>query len=744
MIALAVAASLVFSGITPVERAEAATSVSRLSGSDRYATAVQISKSGFKPGVPVVYIATGADYPDALSAASAAASQGGPLLLVAKTSIPSVVAKELARLKPGRIIVVGGTGAISNGVVSSLKKISPVKRISGSDRYATSLAIAKDAFSTSDIVYLATGRDFPDALSAAAAAGSQSAPVVLIDGKSSSVRSSVTSFISSLGASRAIVVGGTGAVSSAIEKKLKSLSAISKVTRLSGSDRYSTSVAVNKASFPSATKAYIATGSSYPDALAGAALAGSVGAPLYVVPRTCLPGTTVRSIADINPSKVTLLGGTGALSSSLNSLVACSPDAGYPRLLTVKAVPAGENQIKVSWTGQGRATKVAVIAGSEGSLSSHQFKSAWFPPGTTSITLTVPENLRGELGTGSGNPIFVKVATYNSLTASDSAPITASVSKSYRLSLAGTYTYAGHTPTTKTVRVAEWNVNSVAGSNGISGYTWKDRRKKVAAGIALANADVVAVVEATTAESWSGSGKTQWEDLEGLLASSTYGSYDIAYDNVGPAGTNTTKGAHLFFKPGSVTLEHSGATSLKSITSGWPSGLTDRYFAWATFTQKSNGKSFVAAAVHLPPGNAYKSLRLTAIKAVDAFLEAEGGGIPIVLMGDLNSSFAETPTGPQTALVDAGYYDASAAPSRSNNRYSTANLTNQIDNKSKPGYPFTPYKYKYAAPRIDYIFVKHAPGATKYVNQIVLSGSKFTTSVQGSDHNLQWAEIGIR
>jgi putative cell wall-binding protein len=58
---------------------------------------------------PVVYVATGENFPDALGAAAAAAVQGGPVLLVRNTSIPAATAAELARLSPNVIYVAGGT-----------------------------------------------------------------------------------------------------------------------------------------------------------------------------------------------------------------------------------------------------------------------------------------------------------------------------------------------------------------------------------------------------------------------------------------------------------------------------------------------------------------------------------------------------------------------------------------------------------------------------------------------------------
>ncbi len=95
--------------------------VTRLGGADRYATAVEVSKATFPSGnVPVVYIATGLNFPDALAGAPAAALAGGPLLLVAPDAIPSVVATELGRLKPERIVILGSTGVVSSGVAAAL------------------------------------------------------------------------------------------------------------------------------------------------------------------------------------------------------------------------------------------------------------------------------------------------------------------------------------------------------------------------------------------------------------------------------------------------------------------------------------------------------------------------------------------------------------------------------------------------------------------------------------------------
>ena len=94
--------------------------VTRLSGTDRYETSAKISAANFNPGVPVVYIATGLGFPDALSGAPVAGIKGGPILLVPGTSIPASIATELLRLGPARIVILGGPSVVSAAVATQL------------------------------------------------------------------------------------------------------------------------------------------------------------------------------------------------------------------------------------------------------------------------------------------------------------------------------------------------------------------------------------------------------------------------------------------------------------------------------------------------------------------------------------------------------------------------------------------------------------------------------------------------
>ncbi len=444
---------------------------------------------------------------------------------------------------------------------------------------------------------------------------------------------------------------------------------------------------------------------------------------------------------------IAVAGGTKAVSATATAV----PDAGYPRLLTVSAVSAGPDAIRVSWKGQGRATKVGVVAGANSALTTLPFHSAWYPATTTSITLTVPVELRPQLGSGSGNPVYVKVATYNSLTAGSAMPIVKNEAARYRLSPSGTRAWAEHvTPSGTRLRVATYNVKSVTATAAYPGYTWRDRRRAVAASITRSGAAVVATQELNTSDAGLGTGVRQHEDLLNLLAQPAAGGYAIANtptrETTG-GDTNWAVGAHLFYRPALVTREAGGIVSpRRSLGLDWPTGLRDRYLSWARFRVNATGDRFYAVSVHLPVdagSTSFATLRNKEIAAIDTYVSKMAGNLPVLMLGDFNSSLSKTTSGPAQVLRTRGYYDAAAAPRRAGLNYLTVNSPNQIDNLSVPGFPTRPYAFPHVAVRIDYLMTKNAPGSWGYSNQLVLTAGAFDRAYQGSDHNLQWADIGI-
>ena len=130
--------------------------------------------------------------------------------------------------------------------------------------------------------------------------------------------------IDDLGVTDILIAGGTGTVSTGIEASFASkLGGSDAVVRLAGQDRYSTAAAVNSAVFERSEYALIASGTSFPDALAGGPLAGMLGAPIHLSPGSCIPAWSAGGIVESGVLGVVLLGGTGALTSAVEELAIC-------------------------------------------------------------------------------------------------------------------------------------------------------------------------------------------------------------------------------------------------------------------------------------------------------------------------------------------------------------------------------------------------------------------------------------
>ena len=291
------------------------TALRRLAGADRYATAAAVSAATFGPGVAAAFVATGTDFADALAGGPAAAQLGGPLLLVSGSSIPAATATELSRLKPQRIVVLGGSGVVSNAVLNALDAYTtgPVSRLAGADRYATAAAVSAATFSPGvAAAFVATGADFADALAGGPAAAHLGAPLLLT--RPNALPAALTAELSRLKPARIYVLGGSAAVSGAVLNALDAYTT-GPVSRLAGADRYATAAAI-AGLWTSAGALYTATGLNFPDGLAGAAAAGHQNLPLLLVRTASVPTVSGQAIARLHPTMITILGGSGVITTS--------------------------------------------------------------------------------------------------------------------------------------------------------------------------------------------------------------------------------------------------------------------------------------------------------------------------------------------------------------------------------------------------------------------------------------------
>jgi putative cell wall-binding protein len=294
----------------------------RLAGADRYATAAAISAASYSPGVAVAYVATGSNFPDALAAGAAAAARGGPVLLVTSTSLPSATVAELNRLRPQTIKVVGGSSVVSDGVLNALRGYATsgvAERVAGANRFATAAQISLNTFGPGvPVAYIATGKNFPDALAGVAAAGATGGPILLT--QPTELPAETVGELNRLRPGRIVVLGAAGVVSDAVVGALQGHTA-GGVTRQAGSDRYATAVAVSGATFGDAATVFVATGATFPDALGGGPVAGALPGPLLLVPAGGVPSSVAAELRRLDPDRVVILGGTGAVSAGVASQI---------------------------------------------------------------------------------------------------------------------------------------------------------------------------------------------------------------------------------------------------------------------------------------------------------------------------------------------------------------------------------------------------------------------------------------
>ncbi len=295
----------------------------RLSGADRYATAAAVALDAFPLGSDTAVLASGEDFPDALSASGLAGALDAPLLLTRRTVAPAALLAALgpAGLDVDSVVIVGGTAAVSAGVADDLAARGfTVTRTAGADRYATAAAVAirvreLQGAQFEGRAFLVSGEDFPDGLAAAPYAYAGRGPI-LLTARSALPPSSATA-IASLGLSEVVVAGGPQAVSDGV-----ALSLGVPGTRVQGADRHATAAALAETAVSRGWTEFgfvgVATGATFADGLTGGAAAGVRSGVLLLTSPTTLPASTAGTI-DAHAEEITaaaVFGGPAAVSDA--------------------------------------------------------------------------------------------------------------------------------------------------------------------------------------------------------------------------------------------------------------------------------------------------------------------------------------------------------------------------------------------------------------------------------------------
>ena len=279
--------------------------VARIAGEDRIDTAVQASQRAWSSADHAV-LTIGDDYPDALAATAYAAEHDAPILLTHSDQLPSVVADELDRLDVDTVTVLGGEGAISAEVEASLEEtVDDVIRMAGESRYDTARQLAIEVGAgTGGRVAVALGTSnggtpgWADALSAASLAATDE-PIPTLLTVTNELPTATVEAIDELDPDEVLIIGGDKAISQQVEDEIAGL--VPSTTRVSGSNRYRTSVAVAKEAFAAGVPRddlVFVSGEQFADALGAAAFAANDQAPMLLVPSERLADSVDTFVRD--------------------------------------------------------------------------------------------------------------------------------------------------------------------------------------------------------------------------------------------------------------------------------------------------------------------------------------------------------------------------------------------------------------------------------------------------------------
>ena len=259
-----------------------------LRGTDRYDTAIKVSKASFPGALPAgsgLVLAPGETFQEALCGAPLAVACGGPVLLTTRSGLDSRVKAEILRLKPEYVICVGLSDAIKNAVQAALGGTGTARRDQRLERIRHELQGGESPGGEAGRPQHRCRHHHPGGPLSRRSRSVSPAPAFgggpsLLTGPGTVLSTHATRALNELGITRALKVGTYAALPAAVTG----------VGNLSGGDRYQTNRNVaewakNNAGL-SFTHLAIATGEKFPDALAaGPYLASERGtlllSPLY-------------------------------------------------------------------------------------------------------------------------------------------------------------------------------------------------------------------------------------------------------------------------------------------------------------------------------------------------------------------------------------------------------------------------------------------------------------------------------
>ena len=287
----------------------------RLAGSDRYETAYAVAEqmklNKGKEKFDNIVVASGENYPDALSGNYLAFRKKAPMLLTNQYEVDNTAEYIKNSIEPnGTVYILGQTSAVPASLEQKLQGIN-IKRIGGSDRFETNLLILKEARVHGEELIVCSGLNFPDAVSASAA----NKPILLADDKLSA---SQKNYLSTIDPLKVYFIGGDKAVPKTVCDEVTG-----DTVRLAGSDRFETSRLIAENLFLShPDRVILASGLNFPDALVGGAFNQDIGVPVLLVGPDFADAYNAKKFVSENGTKsLILLGGKLSISDEIANYI---------------------------------------------------------------------------------------------------------------------------------------------------------------------------------------------------------------------------------------------------------------------------------------------------------------------------------------------------------------------------------------------------------------------------------------
>ena len=184
----------------------------RLHGASRFETNLEVLKAAGIEDQDIAFC-NAYNFADALSVSAA----GKPVMLV-DNSLDSAQIAYLKTLKSKKFYLIGGQNVVSKAVENEASKLGKVERIAGSDRFATSRAVAEKFFTGEHKkAYLTYGFNFPDGLCVGVLCAVDNSPLLLVNNEN---MDEAAAYITNAKVQKCIVLGGDNLISSEAASKL--------------------------------------------------------------------------------------------------------------------------------------------------------------------------------------------------------------------------------------------------------------------------------------------------------------------------------------------------------------------------------------------------------------------------------------------------------------------------------------------------------------------------------------------